>query len=358
MPLIDCDVHPAYPSAGALRPFLSARWQEFLDTSRFLASPAAANAYPPGAPTSFLAGTAGGSMEDQIARTTAAVLDQPGALFGVLNLYYGIDVLRHPDWAQALTMAVNDWLVESWLSRDRRWRGSLQVQARYPVMAAEEIDRLGSHPGFVQVLLPVRSEVPYGNRSYDPLYEAAVRHDLAIGIHFGGMSGNAPTSVGWPTYYFEEYVGMPTAFQSQVTSLIVEGVFDRFPQLKVVLLEGGWAWLPTLMWRLDKEWRGLRRETPWLKQLPSAYIREHIRASLQPIDGPPDIGGLLAAIERIESDDTLMFSTGYPHNHGSSADELMEALAPEVREKILATTALEVYSFSKARAGEGTSVSR
>src|SRR3712207_9568411 len=67
----------------------------------------------------------------------------------------------------------------------------------------------------------------YGNRRYYPVYEAALRHDLAVGIHFGGNPGNPPTAVGWPSFYIEEYVGMSHIFQSQVISLITERSEER-----------------------------------------------------------------------------------------------------------------------------------
>ena len=57
-------------------------------------------------------------------------------------------------------------------------------------------------------------------------------------------------------------------FEAQLTSLIAEGAFERFPELRVVLLESGFGWLPPLLWRLDKEWKGLRREIPWVKHAP------------------------------------------------------------------------------------------
>ena len=58
-------------------------------------------------------------------------------------------------------------------------------------------------------------------------------------------------------------------------SLVSEGVFERFPDLRVVLIECGFAWLPLLLWRFDKDWKGVWREVPWLKHRPSEYVAEH-----------------------------------------------------------------------------------
>ena len=99
-----------------------------------------------------------------------------------------------------------------------------------PELAAREIARAGTHPGFVQVILPVRSRTPYGSRLYHPIYEAAVQQNLAIGIHYGGAPGNQPSPTGWPSTYLEEYSGMTQVFQAQVISLIAEGIFAQFPR--------------------------------------------------------------------------------------------------------------------------------
>ncbi|MGH2344434.1 MAG: amidohydrolase family protein, partial [Chloroflexota bacterium] len=288
---IDCDIHCVVPAVQALFPYLPRFWVEYIRQSAFQGP--AANPYPAGAPTSAwpsafpVDGRPAGSdlplMREQ-------VLNALDVEYGILQCAYGVESVHNPDAAAILASAVNDWQDAEWLSQEPRLRGSIVVPSRQPESAAREIDRVGANPRFVQVYLPVRSEAPYGDRRYHPIFEAAMRHDLSVGIHFGGAPSNPPTPSGWPSYYLEEYAGMAQVFQSQVISLIVEGVFDRFPTLRVALIEGGVSWLPSLMWRLDKEWKGLRREVPWVKQPPSACIREHMRLTIQPFDAPADPG--------------------------------------------------------------------
>ena len=165
---------------------------------------------------------------------------------------------------------------------------------------------------FVQVIMPVRSLIPYGKRYYDPIYEAATRHGLVIGIHYGGAAMRRRHRLAFD--FLEEYAGMAQVFQSQVMSLVIEGAFDRFPDLRVALIEGGFTWMPSLMWRIDKEWKGLRHNTPWVKQAPSDYIREHIRLTMQPVNGRRS-HTCCKVLEQMESDEMLMFSTDYPHWH-------------------------------------------
>jgi len=251
--------------------------------------------------------------------------------------------VHHPDAAAALASAVNDWLIAEWLDKDPRFRASMVVPSQLPELAAREIDRVGEHPGFVQVYLPVRAQHPYGSRLFRPMWEAIVRHDLVAGIHFGGAPGNPPTPSGWPSYFFEEYVGMAQVFASQVTCLISEGVFDQWPSARVTLIEGGWTWLPAHMWRADKEWRNLRMIVPWVRRAPSTYIREHMRFTIQPIDAPTNVQPVHDVLEQLESDELLLFSSDYPHLHHSDPLEFLDTLSPDLARKIAGENALAWY---------------
>ena len=75
---------------------------------------------------------------------------------------------------------------------------------------------------------------------------------------------------------------------AHIMSMVTEGVFERFPTLKVVLYEGGIFWLPHVMWRFDKNWKAQRAETPWVKERPSAYILRHFYSTTYPLEAAPD----------------------------------------------------------------------
>jgi predicted TIM-barrel fold metal-dependent hydrolase len=264
----------------------------------------------------------------------------------VLNCDYAVDSLRNPDLAAALAAAVNDWLLAEWLSPEPRLRASLVVPSRFPDLAIAEIERMSHHDGFVQVLLPARSEVPYGNRRYHPVLAAAQRHGLAVSIQYGGFSGNPSTAVGWPSSMLEEHVAMAQVMQAQLVSLIAEGTFEAIDDLRVVLVEGGFGWLPSLMWRIDKDWKGLRREVPWVRRPPSDYVREHVRLTTQPVDSPPEPDALVALMEQLGSDELLLFASDFPHWHADEPEAVLApGLPPETRRKVMSANARAFYGW-------------
>jgi len=345
--VIDCDIHPTVRSVEALLPYLDEHWRAYIRVSAFKGP--SVTSYPRNMPTSTQPGTkvpSDGLPVSELGLLQRQTLDTWSAAYGILNCDYAVQTIHNPDCGAAMASAVNDWLVAEWLSRDARLRASLVVSTQHPDLAVREIERLGDYPGFVQLYLPVLSAVPYGNRYYWPIFEAASQHGLAIGIHFGGAAGHPFTPVGWPSYYIEEYVDMAQAFQTQVVSLVCEGVFDQFPKLRVALIEGGFTWLPSLMWRLDKDWKALRREIPWVRRLPSEYIRDHLRLTIQPQDAPMEPRWLLETIDMLDSDEMLMFSTDYPHQHFEMPEQAVPRGLPEsIKRKIMLENASSFYGL-------------
>ena len=343
-PVIDCDIHNAIASLQTLVPYLDDHWVAYIGESHFR-GPVASD-HPGGAPTTAREGTKPekGPPGSDLSFTQKQVLDPWDVEIGILTCSYWVQSILNEDLAASVATAANQWQIENWLDKDDRLRASLVVPSQNPVLAAKEIERFGDHPGFIQVAVPVRSYSLYGKSEYNPMYEAAIKHDLAIGIHYGGAAGIPPTPVGWPSTYIEESVDMAQVFQAQVLSLISEGAFARFPDLRIALLESGFAWMPAWMWRMDKEWKGLRRDTPWVSRPPSDYVREHIRMTLQPMEAPTDSEHLLQIIGQLDSEDLLMFSTDYPHWHfDGPGDAVPKGLSESLLEKILRENARTFY---------------
>jgi predicted TIM-barrel fold metal-dependent hydrolase len=346
--LIDCDVHVDVPNVEALFPYLPPYWVEHVRQTVFKGP--TDYPYPKNAPVTWRPGSkpdADATTAQRLDLLRAQLLDPGGVECAILQCSYGIDGLHNPDAAVAFASATNDWLIAEYLDRDPRLRAAMVVPSQIPQLAAREIERVGEHPGFVQVYLPVRSQHPYGSRLFHPMWEAIDRKGLVAGLHFGGTPGNPPFPSGWPSYYLEDYAGMAQVFQSQVVSILSEGVFDLFPGIRVALVEGGFTWLPAFMWRFDKEWRNLRRLVPWVKRSPSAYMREHIRLTLQPVDAPPSLRQMLQVVDQIGSEDMLLYASDYPHAHTFDPERsLLPDLPPGLARKIRSENARALYRLA------------
>jgi predicted TIM-barrel fold metal-dependent hydrolase len=341
---IDCDVHPNVPSLKALLPYLDEHWQDIV-VARGM-DELNSISYPAGSPLTARAdwrpeqGKPAATLE-QVRRD---YLDPFGVATAICNPLYGVQLLFSDDMAAAFARAVNRWMAAEWLDREPRLRASIVVPPQNVELAVDEIERCAADPRFVQVLLLASGDAPLGKRHYHPIYAAAERHGLPIGIHAGSSYHNPPTAVGWPSYYTEDYVAQAQAFQTQLTSLICEGVFTRYPALKIVLLESGWTWLPAHLWRLTKYWRGLRMEIPWVDRAPDEIVRSNVRLSLQPTDAPPTAAGLARIVDHLQSDALLLFSTDFPHWQFDGTEAVPAGLPPELVRKICVDNPRATYT--------------
>jgi predicted TIM-barrel fold metal-dependent hydrolase len=340
---IDCDLHPAMPPTTALMPYLDAYWRDQLANRHIDKYNFQLTSYLPNAPLSARPdwrqnGVPGGDL-DLLRRE---VLDRFGVQRAICNPLHGAIALFNEDMASALCAAVNDWVAHELLDREPRLRASVLVPLHDPLAAAREIERVGKDRRFVQVLLLVMGDLMLGRRLYWPLYAAAERLELPIGVHAGSTYQRAPTPAGWPAYRVEDYIAQSSAFENQLVSFVTEGVFQKFPKLKLVLIESGFTWLPALLWRTAKLWRGVRPEVPWLDRSPAEIIREHVRVTLQPVDAPN--GEMLArTLAHIGSDNMLLFSTDFPHWQFDGDDVLPDGLSNETLRRIMIDNPLATY---------------
>jgi uncharacterized protein len=342
---IDCDIHLSLPSTRVLLPYLDPYWREHIlrrgmERESLDASSFPANATINGRPDwRHGAAPPGSSLE----ALQTDLLDRFQTRFAICNVINGAQMFFSEDLSAAFCRAINNWIKAEWLDRDPRLRASIVVPVHSAELAAEEIHRMAPDTRFVQVLLLSMTELPLGRRQTWPIYQAAIEHDLPIGIHAGSTYRHPPSAGGWSSYYLEDYVSHAQGFAASMNSLVAEGVFQKFPALKVVLMESGVTWLPAALWRLDKTWRGVRAETPWLEQMPTEIVREHFRLTLQPFDAPPTEAQVHTLLEQIGSDRMLLFSTDYPHWHFDDDEALPAGLPEALWQTICIDNPLDTY---------------
>src|SRR5882672_3342623 len=316
--IVDCDIHPAYRTPADLHPFLPARWREHMTTfgehlrqglsgqlawPRMMAAGMRIDAFPEDGPP--------GSDLELMRRQH---LDANGVEYGMLmQLSKGGMEERNLEFAAALSHAINEWQLETFVKPEPRLRAGIVVPQEDAAFAVKEIEHRATDRSFAQIIISPRSSDPLGHRRYWPIFEAAERCNRPIALHVQGYSGgHASTGSGWATYYMQEHYAMVGNMQAVMASLVFEGVFERFRGLKIVLIEGGFAWVPALTWRMDKHWERMRKEIPHVKRPPSEYVREHFWFTTQPLEEPENAADLAEIMEWVGYD-RLMFSTDYPH---------------------------------------------
>jgi predicted TIM-barrel fold metal-dependent hydrolase len=342
---IDCDLHPAMPPTSALLPYLDEYWRDQLANRHIDRYAFNLTSYVPNSPLTARPdwrganGAPGGDL-DMLRREA---LDRFGTRIAICNPLHGAIALFNEDMAAALCAAVNDWVAKELLDKEPRLRASILVPMHDPQAAVSEIERVAKDRRFVQVLLLAMGDLMLGRRIYWPIHAAAEKLGLPIGIHAGSTYQRAPTPSGWPSHRVEDYVAQSSAFENQLVSLVTEGVFQKYPKLKVVLLESGFTWLPPLLWRTAKLWRGVRPEVPWLDRSPAEIIRDHVRLTLQPVDAPNDPKMLARTLDHIGSDRMLLFSTDFPHWQFDGDNVLPEGLPDEMWRRIMIDNPLDTY---------------
>ncbi|MSP44963.1 MAG: amidohydrolase [Xanthobacteraceae bacterium] len=314
--IVDCDFHPKL-TLEQMRPFLTNQWRSYLQTygNRSRHGYAKGYAYPKMTPQAARRDAwppGGGLPASDLDFLRQQHLDFYGISAAIMN---PLSPTGQGDMNVELSIAMATASNEAqliWTGREPRLKSSVVVPYEDGVASAAEIRRRAGNRDFAQVFMLSRTGEAAGRKRYWPIYEAAVEAGLPVGIHAFGYSGWPMTSSGYPSFYIEEMTEHATAAQVMVTSMVMEGIFERLPELKVVLIECGFGWLPALGWRLDKQWKRLKDEVPHLKMAPSEYIKKHFWVTTQPMEETENPDHLMEVMNWIGMD-RIMFSSDYPH---------------------------------------------
>ena len=352
--IVDCDVHPE-PRPGEILERIAEPWRSGYFARR--QTPYAvcydspdiahnwsmrADSYPPDG------GFAGSDPDFAFQQ----LIVEAGVDIGILEPLGGGTPDMEPEAGSASKHAYNVWQDETWLgpqNRSGRWRGSIMVNIHDPKGAAREIEEWAGHPLMVQVLLSGERRPAWGDPFYNPIWEAATRHGLPICCHLGrGRFESYPMSpVGFQSYNHDFMTGYSLLAANQVLSLVFDGVLERFPTLKICFTEFAFNWIQPLMWRMDKVWEARRGDVPEVKRRPSEYVYDNIRFTTQPLDYPDDISQMTRALEWMQADRILYFSSDYPHWTFDDPKWVKPHLPQAMRDRILFENAIEDFNLPR-----------
>jgi len=324
-PIIDVDVHHRWKSDVDMLAYLEPEWRELADRERnevWLEAPIALFHHSTGwNKRSDTVPEAGGPPGSDYELLCEQWLDPYPVERAILTFDVGTNAgIPNPMFASALCRAANDWNIDTWLDghNDPRLYGSILVPTQLPEDGAAEIYRHAGNPRMVQALVVSNGlGKPFGHPIYHPIYAAAAECDLPIAIHNGGDQWGLTTHMtagGMPATRFEFHTLAPQSGLTHLASFITNGVFEKFPNLRLSMIEIGVSWLPWLLWQLDRYYPELKKESPLLKKLPSEYFREHITVTTQPLEMTDRREDLIEGLEAADGiEDILVFSSDYPH---------------------------------------------
>ncbi len=346
VPVIDCSVHPR-PKPGELKPYLPPLWRE-----RRL--PMGERYYYPNPLGDYLKDSypEAGPPGSDVALLSRHLFEEAGVDTAILMpMTFGL--LPDPDLQAGICTAINAWLADTWLGQHNahgRFKGSIRVAPANAAAAVQEIERWAGHPHFVQVCVPMQSMQLYGNPVFMPIWRAAAEAGLPVALHTEPETGVelAPTALG----YFRQFVAyaayQPTTFINHLTNMMAGGVLDHLPDLRLVFADGAWDMSAPFLWRLDKDYRPMRPDMPWMTRLPSDYIAQHVRFVAHALEGPEDPALMEEWLGICDGARTVMFGSNYPFWNLHHPGDAFRGIDPVLRGRIMAGTAAELYRLPSA----------
>lgn len=363
-PIVDCDVHHTWASDNVLAEYLAPEWREFffggapsaprrssgrVHPPQLRYPPISGSALRPDAipPDGSFPGSSYELLRDQH-------LDPHKITRVILTWNYGLHPgLHHATASVALCRAANDFMVDRWFGTgDKRLWGIICVPVGVPLEAAAEIRRMAKHPQMAAVLVASNPfHKPLGHPVYHPIYEAAASHNLPIVTHLGSDidTNGSLTAGGHPTTKTEYYTGACQPAMHHLASLLIEGVFEKYPPLRFLFNEYGFTWIPWVVWGLESRHRTLRLESPHLRRRPSDYFRDHVWMGTQPFVGEADPARVVELLDAFGGmEDKLCYTSDYPHWDAEWPEHVSPRLPRAWRPKVLAENAARLFGWSMA----------
>ncbi len=255
----------------------------------------------------------------------------------------GYSGIRDPDYQVALGKGYNNYVYEEWLRFSPRLKSVAMVPLKDIEESVKEMRRCVEELGYSGIFVGATGAGLLGDRRFDPLYAEAERLGTTIAVH----GGHATAEYNNYTKFIQSHtIGFPVSNMIQMMHMTYEGVFEKFPNLKVGYLEGGCSWVPGMLDRMDEEWekRGWF-ETPNCKKEPSEYIKSgNVFIHAEPSEK------LIPDVIRLMGSNRLFYASDWPHWDHEYPESLYSIwnrtdLSEADKKAILRDNALEMYNL-------------
>jgi predicted TIM-barrel fold metal-dependent hydrolase len=255
--------------------------------------------------------------------------------------------IEDQDFQWALFRTYNTWMAEEFAGvHPDRYKGIAMLNPELIEESIVELRRAKSI-GLAGVMVPLYAGeyCAYHDKRFDPLWQAAVDNEMPVNIHTATTRKRAKD---WRELTPTDLILDTQQIQHVLLDMILSGLFDRFPALKVVSAENDVGWAGSMVERADYWYnrnRKLMRDTT-IKCVrpPSEYFHENVRVTFM-----EDRTGILA--REVIGTEVMMWGSDFPHHVStwpdsqSVLDEQFAGQVLEDRTRITATNVRELYDF-------------
>jgi predicted TIM-barrel fold metal-dependent hydrolase len=210
--------------------------------------------------------------------------DRDGVACEIIYPTVGMVLCNHPDfdYKKACFDAYNRWIAEYCSVHPDRLLGCGQTAMRSIEEGISDLDAIQAL-GLRGVMMPGNPAVEdYDSPVYDPFWEKAIELGIPLSFHILTTRDSTPTAVRGPA--MNGFLSIIRGCQDIMGTLILGGVFERHPELRIVCVEADAGWVPHYMYRMDHAYK---RHHNWLpagqklSRLPSEYFSDCIYTTFQ-----------------------------------------------------------------------------
>jgi predicted TIM-barrel fold metal-dependent hydrolase len=263
------------------------------------------------------------------------------------TLGLAIGGLEEAGFATAFCRAYNDWVAEYCRTAPGRLKGVALVALQDVAAAVQEVRRCIEQLGMVGVMLPtnVRGQ-NLSQRAFDPLFAAVQELGVPVGIHTStGFYNHACGEERFESFALAHAASFAFEGMLALASFVCEGIWERFPRLKVVFLEASIGWVPWWLERLDEHFELRGHDMPEMTMPASAYVQA--RECYFSCD--PDEKGIPLVVQAV-GEDRILYASDYPHWDARFPDSVRlirqrEDLSETAKQKILGANAAHLYGL-------------